>query len=73
MQLLTLIVYKVSDSFKFEGESDLGIFLGYSSNSQAYWVYNLRAIPIMESINVVINDSGATRMVKSEDNGVFDD
>ena len=32
------------------------IFLGYSSTSRAYRVYNLRTKTIMESSNVMIND-----------------
>ena len=38
---------------KFDAKSDNGYFLGYSSTSKAYRVYNLRT---MESSNVVIND-----------------
>lgn len=55
----------------FEAKSDIGIFLRYSSNSQAYWVYNLRASTMMKSNNAVINDSKATRKDESKDNDVF--
>ena len=41
---------------KFDAKSDKGYFLGYSSTSRAYRVYNLRTKTIMESSNVVIND-----------------
>ena len=41
---------------KFDAKSDKGYFLGYSSTSRAYIVYNLRTKTIMESSNVVIND-----------------
>ena len=41
---------------KFDGKSDKGYFLGYSSTSRAYGVYNLRTKTVMESSNVVIND-----------------
>ena len=41
---------------KFDAKSDKGYFLGYSSTSRAYKVYNLRTKTIMESSNVVIND-----------------
>ena len=34
-----------------------GIFLGYSTNSQAYRVYNKRTKMVMELINVVIDDT----------------
>ena len=41
---------------KFDAKSDKGYFLGYSSSSRAYKVYNLRTKTVMESSNVVIND-----------------
>ena len=41
---------------KFDAKSDKGYFLGYSSTSRAYKVYNLRTKTVMESSNVVIND-----------------
>ena len=41
---------------KFDAKSDKGYFLGYSSTSRAYKVYNLRTKTMMESSNVVIND-----------------
>ena len=41
---------------KFDAKSDKGYFLGYSSTSRAYRVYNLRTKVVMESSNVVIND-----------------
>ena len=42
---------------KFDTKSDIGVFLGYSTNSKAYHVYNMRMKTIMESTNVVIDDS----------------
>ena len=42
---------------KFDAKSDEGIFLGYSTSSQAYRVYNKRTKTIMESINVKIDDA----------------
>ena len=42
---------------KFDAKSDEGIFLGYSVNSRAYRVYNKRTKTVMESINVVIDDT----------------
>ena len=42
---------------KFDAKSDKGIFLGYSTNSRAYRVYNKRTKTVMESINVVIDDT----------------
>ena len=41
---------------KFQAKSDKGVFLGYSINSRAYRVFNLRTKTIMESINVVVDD-----------------
>nr|XP_023925005.1 uncharacterized protein LOC112036443 [Quercus suber] len=37
--------------------SDEGIFLGYSSTSKAYWVYNKRTKKVMETVNVVIDEA----------------
>ena len=42
---------------KFDAKSDEGIFLGYSTSSWAYRVYNKRTKTVMESINVEIDDA----------------
>ena len=42
---------------KFDSRSDEGIFLGYSSTSKAYQVYNKRTMKVMEIVNVVIDES----------------
>ena len=42
---------------KFDAKSDEGIFLGYSTNSRAYRVYNKCTMTVMKSINVVIDDT----------------
>ena len=42
---------------KFDSRSDEGIFLGYSSTSKAYRVYNKRTMKAMETVNVVIDES----------------
>ena len=42
---------------KFDFQSDEGIFLGYSSTSKAYWVYNKRTMKVMETVNIVIDES----------------
>ena len=42
---------------KFDSRSDEGIFLGYSSTSKAYRVYNKRTMKVMETVNVVIDES----------------
>ena len=41
---------------KFDVKSDKRYFLGYSSTSRAYKMYNLRTKTFIESSNVVIND-----------------
>ena len=41
---------------KFDAKSDKGYFLGYSSTSRAYRVYNLKTKTVMESSNIMIND-----------------
>ena len=41
---------------KFDAKSDKGIFLGYSTTSRAYRVFNKRTKTVMESINVKIDD-----------------
>jgi len=43
-------------------KSDEGIFLGYSTNSRAYKVFNSRTKVVMESINVVIDDISVDRV-----------
>ena len=42
---------------KFDSRNDEGIFLGYSSTSKAYQVYNKRTKKVMETINVVIDEA----------------
>ena len=41
---------------KFDSQSDEGIFLGYSSISKVYRVYNKRTMKVMETVNVVIDE-----------------
>ncbi|CAJ2662295.1 unnamed protein product [Trifolium pratense] len=45
---------------KLDPKSDEAIFLGYSTNSRAYRVFNSRTRTMMESINVVVDDSDTT-------------
>ena len=45
----------------FDAKSDKGIFLGYSTSSKAYRVYNLKNKTVMESTNVVINNEQCTK------------
>ena len=42
---------------KFDSRSDEGIFLGYSSTSKAYRVYNKRTKKVMETVNAVIDET----------------
>ncbi|WJX56460.1 hypothetical protein P8452_42120 [Trifolium repens] len=42
---------------KLDPKSDEGFFLGYSTNSRAYRVYNTKTQVVMESVNVVVKDS----------------
>ena len=42
---------------KFDSQNDEGIFLGYSSTSKAYRVYNKRTMKVIETVNVVIDES----------------
>ena len=42
---------------KFDSWSNEGIFLGYFSTSKAYQVYNKRTMKVMETVNVVIDES----------------
>jgi hypothetical protein len=53
---------------KFDPKSDEGIFLGYSSTSRAYRVFNKRTETVMESINVVIDDEEVERPSGGEEN-----
>ena len=45
----------------FDAKSDKGIFLGYSTSSKAYRVYNLKNKTVTESTNVVINNEQYTK------------
>ena len=52
---------------KFDAKSDEGIFLGNSTTSRAYRVFNKRTKTVMESINVEIDD--AITKVEIDDDG----
>ena len=51
---------------KFDAKSDTGVFLGYSTNSKAYRVFNMRMKTIMELANVIINNSCDSEFLKEE-------
>lgn len=42
---------------KFDAKSDVGIFLGYSTDSSAYRVFNQRTKFVGDNVNVVFDDS----------------
>jgi hypothetical protein len=42
---------------KFDAKSDVGIFLGYSTNSKAYRVFNKRTMVVDESMHVVFDET----------------
>ena len=50
---------------KFDSRSDKGIFLGYSTTSKAYRVYNKRTMVVEESMNVVFDESNDFSLSKS--------
>ena len=54
---------------KFDAKSDKGIFLGYSTNSRAYRVYNRHTKMVMESINVVIDDTISEKDIDDDSGG----
>jgi len=50
---------------KFDSHSNEGIFLGYSSISKVYRVYNKRTKKVMETVNIVIfeaSNSGSEKI-----------
>ncbi|WJX19224.1 hypothetical protein P8452_08938 [Trifolium repens] len=52
---------------KLDPKSDECIFMGYSVNSRAYRVYNKRTKTIIESINVVLNDTPEEQLTVEEE------
>ncbi len=59
---------------KFDAKSDEAIFVGYSSKSKAFRVFNKRTLVIEESIHVVFDETNnATRKECCSDNDVVDD
>ena len=54
---------------KFDAKSDEGIFLGYSRNNRAYRMYNKRNKMVMESINIVIDDTISEKDVDEDGKG----
>ena len=52
---------------KFDAKSDEGIFIGYSSTSKAFRVYNKRTLQVEESIHVVFDESPSSVHRKNDD------
>ena len=52
---------------KFGTRSDGGIFLGYSSFSKVYRVFNKRTSKVIETVNVVIDETSASFTQKEVD------
>jgi hypothetical protein len=52
---------------KFDTKSDEGIFLGYSTNSRTYRVFNKRTETVMESVNVIVDDEEVQRSISGEE------
>ena len=52
---------------KFDSKSNDGVFLCYSINSKVYRVYNMRTQTIMESVNVIGDDTNdLSKFLKEE-------
>ena len=47
---------KEENPTKFDPKSDLGIFLGYSSVSKAYRVYNKKTQVVQETIHITLKE-----------------
>ncbi|KAG5544019.1 hypothetical protein RHGRI_016690 [Rhododendron griersonianum] len=52
---------------KFDSRSDDGIFLGYSNTSRAFRVYNLRTSTLVESADVVVDDTTLDENINCND------
>ena len=52
---------------KFDSRSSEGIFLGYTSTSKAYQVYNKRTKKVMETKSVVIDEASDSGSEKSSE------
>ncbi|CAN0905819.1 hypothetical protein LINGRAHAP2_LOCUS23884, partial [Linum grandiflorum] len=57
---------------KFDAKSDEGIFLGYSSHSKAYRIFNKRSQKVEETINVTFDETSCEDIsLQDIDNDVF--
>ena len=64
LEVLVFILKDRENVGKFDSRSEEGIFLGYSSTSKAYQVYNKRTKKVMETVNVVIDESSESDFKK---------
>ncbi|XP_075102573.1 uncharacterized protein LOC142177505 [Nicotiana tabacum] len=60
-------VYDQDQLGKFDTKSDEGIFLGYSSQSKAYKVYNKRTQCVEESVHVLFNETPSSNKGRNSD------
>lgn len=62
---------------KFDAKSDKGIFLGYSTTSRAYRVFNKRTLVVEESMHVIFDESNPcisrTQIVDDDDLEILGD
>ena len=58
---------------KFDEKADNGIFIGYSSNSHAYRVYNMRLMIVEESVHVVFDEVDHKDLKSSKNSTEEDD
>ncbi|KAK4857911.1 hypothetical protein QYF36_008143 [Acer negundo] len=58
---------------KFNAKSDEGIFIGCALNSRAYRVFNLKTHTVMESSNVVVDDTRLKSNNHEEEVAIVDD
>jgi len=62
-----VMINGMNDLGKFNPKSDEGVFVGYSSTSKAYIVYNKRTLCIEESVHVIFNESGEMNNIEDKD------
>ncbi|CAL8996884.1 unnamed protein product, partial [Prunus brigantina] len=71
LKLTCYILRYMEHLAKFDSKCDKGIFLGYSTSSRAYRVYNCRTRTIIESINVNIDDFAASTEMALDEDSLF--
>ena len=49
---------------KFASKTDVGVFLGYSTSSKTYKVFNKRTLVVEESIHVTFDETSKLDLVK---------